>query len=344
MNEEQLSSKLKLSPGARRVVINAPAGYPDGSEAPADVVLLFADDRAQLEQDAAAALKALKPKGALWIAYPKASRGRFDLNREHGWGALNAAGFVAATNINLDSSWDAVRFRPAAEVPAAAIPAADMLPVGRSATPAFRIVRAIAWPLLHALFRFDVAGRERIPDSAFVVIANHLGWMDAITLLLVFPAEPRVHFLADPTSMMRNRPLWMLVRATGGIVPVDRARRGDRKLFGHVERCLREGGAIALFPEGDFGPREGELLPFKRGFAHFAVDAGVPVVPVGLAGMREVWVGKRLTVRIGEPIPATGKTVDQVVELGEQAVAALLPPYVEPSGPKPLRRWLTGLF
>src|SRR5256712_13065035 len=146
-----------------------------------------------------------------------------------------------------------------------------MLPVGRHATPIFRVVRSVGRALFYLVFRFDVSGRERIPDSAFVVIANPLGWMDAVSLLLLFPAEPRIHFLADPTSMMRNRPLWMLVRATGGIVPVDRAKRGDRLLFRHVERCLTQGGAMALFPEGDSVPREGEWLPFKMDLAAFAV-------------------------------------------------------------------------
>src|SRR2546428_6215426 len=186
-----------------------------------------------------------------------------------------------------------------------------MLPVGRHATPIFRVVRSVGRALFYLVFRFDVSGRERIPDSAFVVIANPLGWMDAVSLLLLFPAEPRLHFLADPTSMMRNRPLWALVRATGGIVPVDRAKHGDRRLFGHVERCLAQGGAIALFPEGDFGPSEGELLPFKKGFAHFAVDAQAPVVPVGLSGMREVWLGERPVVRSGAPVWVAGPTVEQ---------------------------------
>jgi 1-acyl-sn-glycerol-3-phosphate acyltransferase len=101
---------------------------------------------------------------------------------------------------------------------------------------------------------------------------------------------------------------------------------------------------LALFPEGDFGPREGELLPFKKGFAHFAVDGGVPVVPVGLAGMKDLWLGKRLTISIGAPIPTAGKTVDEVHRLGEEALIRLLPAYRDPSGPKLLRRWLTGLF
>jgi len=144
--------------------------------------------------------------------------------------------------------------------------------------------------------------------------------------------------------MMRQPLLWALVRATGGLVPVDRSQRGDRRLFRHVDRCLEIGGAIALFPEADFGPREGELLPFKKGFAHFAVDAGVPVVPIALSGTKDLWLGKTIGLWIGSPIAAQGRTVDQVLQLGEQAVAALLPPYREPQGRKPLRVWLTGLF
>ena len=115
-------------------------------------------------------------------------------------------------------------------------------------------------------------------------------------------------------------------------------------LFSQVRRCLERGGVVALFPERDFGPREGELLPFKNGFAHFAVDGGVPVVPVGPAGMKDLWLGKRLVVRIGAPIPTTGKTVDQVLTLGEDGVSKLIVRFVESDGRKPLRRWLTGLF
>ncbi|TME66482.1 MAG: DUF3052 family protein [Chloroflexi bacterium] len=342
----ELSRQLLIENGRSVRVLNPPPGYalPDGA-GPADVVVLFAADRAQLEKDAPAALGSLKPGGALWLAYPSPASGRqSDLSRRHGAGAFGRAGLTDTTAVSIDRDWDALRFQPLAEVPSSAIPAADMLPVGRHATFVFRAVRFVAKPLFHLIFRFDVSGRENMPDRATVIVCNHLGWMDAMSLLLVFPAEPRIHLLADPTSMMKNRPLWALVRAAGGIVPVDRAQRGGPLLFRHVGRCLSLGGAVALFPEGDFGPREGVLLPFKKGFAHFAVEAGVPVIPVGLAGMKDLWMGKRLSMRIGAPIETKGKTVDEVHRLGEQAVNELLPPYAEPPGPKPLRRWLTGLF
>src|SRR5438270_2020620 len=355
----ELSRKLKIEAGDQCLVLNPPAGYlgrleplPEGAAASseaggmeADFVQLFVENRAQLERSFQAGFEALRPGGLLWVSYPNPAAGiQTDLSRNHGWGVLHKAGLAEAGDVSLDNSWEATRFLPSTTVPSSAIPDADMLPVGRRASPAFRVVRSVASVLFGLVFRFDVRGRERIPETAYVLIGNHLGWMDAISLLLLFPPEPRIHYLADPTSMMRNRPLWALVRAVGGIVPVDRKQKANTLLFRHVERCLEKGGVVAVFPEGDFGPSEGELLPFKKGFAHFAVAARVPVLPVALAGMKEIWVGKRLTVRIGETIPTAGKTVDEVHRLGQDAVTSLLPGYEEPAGRKPLRRWLTGLF
>jgi 1-acyl-sn-glycerol-3-phosphate acyltransferase len=351
-----LSRALLIKSGQQVLVLNAPTGYldslqplADGASAASaaadghDVVQLFARDRAELDRDAPAALQALRRGGVLWMSYPKPGAGAgSDLTRDHGWGVLHSAGLVAVTQVSVDGAWNALRFEPHA---AQAIPPADMLPVGPRATLAYRATRLFSVPLLRLGFRFDVQGREHIPrQGTYVVIANHLGWLDALTLLMVFPVEPRLHFLADPTAMMRRRLEWALIRATGGIVPVDRALRNDQRLFRHVFRCLEVGGAVALFPEGDFGPREGALLPFKKGFAHFAVGAGVPVIPVALSGPKDVWLGKTIAVRIGEPIAVAGRSVDEIHELGAQAVARLLPEYREPPGRKPLRRWLTGLF
>jgi 1-acyl-sn-glycerol-3-phosphate acyltransferase len=359
-----LARKLLIEPGQQVLVMNAPEGYidllqplPDDASAtehgngPRDVVQLFSRDRAELERHAQAALQAVKPGGVLWMSYPSPSSGpSSDLMRDHGWGVLHAAGMVAVAHVQVDERWMAIRFRPAAEaagdgVVEATIPPADLLPVGRKATLAYRLVRLVAVPALRLAFNYRITGRERIPRTGtYVVIGNHLGWLDALTFLIVFPIEPRIHFLADPTGMMRRRLEWALIKATGGVVPVDRALRNDPRLFRHVFRCLELGGAVALFPEGDIGPREGEIQPFKRGFAHFAVEAGVPVVPVGLSGTKDLWLRKKIEVFIGEPISPVGKDFDEVLRLGPEAVRNLLPAYVEPPGRKPLRRWLTGLF
>jgi len=189
----------------------------------------------------------------------------------------------------------------------AALPPADLLPVGRRANLPYRAVRLVALPLLRLCFRFKVEGRENIPLTGnYIVIANHLNWLDEFALLMLFPVEPRLHFLADPTGLVKRRFQWWLIRTTGGYVPVVRDRRGDTTLYQHVDRCLEVGGAVAMFPEGNYGPREGEMMPFKK------------------------------VLRGQDPTSLT--------QLAFETIGKLLPPYSEPKGRQLLRRRLTHFF
>jgi 1-acyl-sn-glycerol-3-phosphate acyltransferase len=226
-----------------------------------------------------------------------------------------------------------------------ALPPADLLPVSRRANIPYRALRLVAVPLIRLCFRLQVEGREKIPRSGnYIVIANHLNWLDEFAVLLLFPIEPRLHFLANPTILVTRKFQWWLIRTTGGYVPVVRERHGDPALFQHVDRCLEVGGAIAIFPEANYGPKEGELMPFKKGFAHFAIKAGVPVVPVALSGTKDLWFRKRIRVVIGKPLVPAGHEAASLTEAAFQRVKELLPEYTEPSGRKLLRRRLTNLF
>src|SRR6266480_100997 len=227
----------------------------------------------------------------------------------------------------------------------ATLPAADLLPVSPRANSAYRLVRLVGIPLLKLCFRFQVIVRENIPSSGhYIVIANHLNWPDEFAILLLFPVEPRLHFLADPTQLVTRKFQWFLVRTTGGYVPVVRSRHGDPALFHHVDRCLEIGGAVAIFPEANYGPAEGGLLPFHKGFAHFAIKAGVPVVPVALSGTKDLWFRKPIRVVIGPAIPAAGQDAAVLTELAFQRMKAMLPAYTDPGGRKLLRKRLTHLF
>jgi 1-acyl-sn-glycerol-3-phosphate acyltransferase len=226
-----------------------------------------------------------------------------------------------------------------------AMPPADLLPVGARANLPYRLLRLVAVPLLRLCFRFHVDGRENIPRSGnYIVIGNHLNWLDEFAILLLFPIEPRLHFLADPTLLVTRKVQWWIIRTTGGYVPVVRERHGDKALFHHVDRCLEVGGAVVIFPEGNYGPKEGELMPFKKGFAHFAVKANVPVVPVALSGTQDLWFRKRIRVVIGKPLSPDGRDPTALTEAAFQRVKELMPPYSEPTGRRFLQRQLTHLF
>jgi hypothetical protein len=126
MTDNALIKKLQLKLGQHALFINAPEGYvaalgtlPDGValvDGPAgtlDFVQLFVRDSAELAKYAPAALAAIKRDGVFWISYPKKSSGVVsDLTRDAGWAPITAAGLRPVTQIAVDETWSAVRWRP----------------------------------------------------------------------------------------------------------------------------------------------------------------------------------------------------------------------------------------
>jgi 1-acyl-sn-glycerol-3-phosphate acyltransferase len=81
----------------------------------------------------------------------------------------------------------------------------------------------------------------------------------------------------------------------------------------------------------------------------FATMAGVPIVPCVISGTTHVWLGKRITVRFGAPIPTAGvRGASARAELTGRVRAAMeeMLPQREPPlpGPRPLRGFLTDIF
>jgi 1-acyl-sn-glycerol-3-phosphate acyltransferase len=225
------------------------------------------------------------------------------------------------------------------------IPPADLLPVQREATFNYRLMRFLLLPVFHLLFVFQVRGRDNAPrGSNFVLIANHLNWLDSFAITASFPPEPRMHFLGDPIGLQTRRFQWAFIRRIGGYIPVNNRDGSGPMLYNHVNRCLQRGGIVVLFPEGRYGGAEGEVGPLKKGFAHFALDNHIPVLPVGLSGTKDLWLRKKILVFVGAPIPVEGKTVEEVVIEGKARLEALLPVYRDPRGPRLLQSWLTNLL
>lgn len=226
------------------------------------------------------------------------------------------------------------------------LPAANLLPVGPKPSWSFRLARIFLGPLLGAVFSFRVVGRERLPKGPYVLIANHLNWLDSFALLHLLPAAPRVHFLGDPTGLVHHRMQWRIVRSVGGYIPVIRSHHGDTALFSHVDLCLQRGGVVALFPEGQYGSQEGDLQELHHGFAHFAAENHVPVVPVWLSGTLHLWLRCRIRVTVGEAIAPPGDVseIPALVEAGRQGLLALRGRPRVGRGPHLLENKLTHLL
>lgn len=199
------------------------------------------------------------------------------------------------------------------------------LPIRPTATWTYRSLRLLLWPLLHGgLIRVRVTGRENVPAGAYIAIANHLHPLDAAVLSQVLPTTPRLHILGDPDAFARNPILWWVIRRVGGLIPVDRALHGDEAVRQRVLEALDRGCGVLLFPEGHLGNTEGQLLDVKKGFAHFASQAGVPIVPIGTRGMRSLGFLRRVHVTIGRAILPADQSIDALVASGRDAMTSLM--------------------
>lgn len=215
-------------------------------------------------------------------------------------------------------------------------------PIHTRATLSYRVLRATVGLGIRVLFRVSVRGQELIPARNAIITANHLGWIDAVLILLAFPPLPRVHILGEILGLSSRTQRF--IRRVGGIIPIDRSQRDDRVLRAHIERCLHAGGSLVLFPEGRFGYGEHQPSSFHKGFAHFAKEVGVPVIPVALSGTRDLWVRRHLRVHVGDPLSPHDHSIDSLTAEAESRVRALLPPVSRGRGPRLLRRLLTNLF
>jgi 1-acyl-sn-glycerol-3-phosphate acyltransferase len=120
----------------------------------------------------------------------------------------------------------------------------------------------------------------------------------------------------------------------GGDIPLRRgARESVVEMMDECKRALAGGISVMMFPEGTRS-KDGVLLPFKDGAFALAIAAGVPVLPVAIAGTRAMrpkhskWFGRaHACAKMLDPIPTEGLDAGDVASLRERSrdtlVAAL---------------------
>jgi 1-acyl-sn-glycerol-3-phosphate acyltransferase len=142
-----------------------------------------------------------------------------------------------------------------------------------------------ALKLLFALVgcRVRVVGKEYVDaPGAKVYASNHTSYFDVLTLMLGLGVP--YHFIAKVE--VGGMPFIGTFLRKMGHTKFDRSDPQSRlRQSEEMEKLLRAGESIFVFPEGTFTGEDG-VRPFQLGAFKAAVDAGVPVVPVSLAGTR----------------------------------------------------------
>lgn len=191
--------------------------------------------------------------------------------------------------------------------------------------------------LFHALFRFTVEGREKVPATGpYLVIYNHVSILDPPFLLAEWPTWLEAVAASDVLRRPTQAPLVWLY----GVIPVDRGKP-DRRFLDYVVAVLGEGYPIAFAPEGTRSHVPGMRRAWT-GLAYIADRSRVPIVPVGVVGtedeaMKKALRGQRppVHIRIGEPFrlppleawPLPRKQARRLnADLAMYRIADLLPP------------------
>lgn len=155
---------------------------------------------------------------------------------------------------------------------------------------------------MRLLFRATWRGADNVPDATGAVLAsNHLSNTDGWPLALgVFPRRT-LRFMAK-VELFRP-PLGVLLRALG-CFPVDRERPGSGPLRTAVS-LARSGEVVVMFPEGT-RRQKGRAKRFEPephvGAARIAMRAGVPLIPVALAGTDRLSKLGPIRVAYGPPV------------------------------------------
>ena len=156
---------------------------------------------------------------------------------------------------------------------------------------------------------------------------NHQSSLDIPAAFAVLPVDLR--FIAKHT--LRKVPFLGWFMSWTGMVFVDRSNSTQAvgSLNAAAER-VRGGISLLAYPEGTRS-RDGRILPFKKGPFVLALQAGVPVVPIAIAGSMHCMPAHLRPFRpgvvrmsIGAPIPTAGLSMDQREDLVRQAREAVL--------------------
>jgi 1-acyl-sn-glycerol-3-phosphate acyltransferase len=191
----------------------------------------------------------------------------------------------------------------------------------------YRIVWWIVAKGSGVLYRVRMRGQDRLPATGgFVLAPSHRSMMDIPFLALV--TKDRVRFMGK-VEVFTIPVLGACFRALGGF-PV--ARDGtDRKAVRDSMAMLQSGEKLAVFPEGtrQNGPK---IQPLQPGAAYLALRAGVPIVPIGIAGSEEILRSRgrplprfdRVVIVVGEPVVPPPRTKSTVPRADVDALTAEL--------------------
>jgi 1-acyl-sn-glycerol-3-phosphate acyltransferase len=176
-----------------------------------------------------------------------------------------------------------------------------------------------------SLFLFGIKvktyGLENIPAGSCLLMFNHTSHFD---ILVIQSVVPRLRFGAK--IELFSFPIFGLAMKRAGVLPIARSNIDEvKKVYKAAESRTEGGECFALAPEGT--RQEQEVIgSFKSGPFIFAINAGIPIIPVLVKGCQQAYPKKswipathdwveNISIIFGEPIHVERGNLSQKLEL-----------------------------
>ncbi len=177
--------------------------------------------------------------------------------------------------------------------------------------------------------RLEVYGLENLPKPPFILAPNHASYLDGFVVASALPysVANNTYFLGAE-EYFRN-PITSAFGRLAHVVPIDL----QRKVKESMEKTgwlLKTQRVVVIFPEGA-RTRDGELLPFKKGFAILSSVLNIPVVPTAIVGTYQSMSIRdkfpkptKIKVSFGKPVYPEGKSLEDIVQEVKTSIESML--------------------
>jgi 1-acyl-sn-glycerol-3-phosphate acyltransferase len=195
--------------------------------------------------------------------------------------------------------------------------------------------RKIIWLVVHYWAKYwlrfigmPISAKGTFPkDKKFVIIANHISYLDTINIYAAIPE----YFRTLAKKEMAKIPVFGFVYKQLAIL-VDRSSNESRaKSMRLMWRQLRTECHISIFPEGGFNETTEPMIEFYDGAFRLAINSQTPLLPLlfpdtvhrwHFRGWWKLCPGRNRAVFL-DPVPVAGLTLKDLPQLKERVRAIM---------------------